>query len=289
VLYTPEVVLCKRNSLLQTPTTMKLLPTPLLTLLLVFGVSASSALHAQTTGRISYEGTRRIDPNQRRIVINGQEVKPGSPDFPADLPDVRSFGQTLSFAGDYAKETQEGGGAMMRIVEGGPNSAPQTTNIGRPFEETVFLNLKDRTYATVVTIKKDDQATEYRADAPFVKPENWQLTDQTKKIAGYTCRKATVPFRKETYTVWVTTELPFTYSPIRGLMPEKGVVLAVEGSGEQFKATKIDLKSPVKEADLRPSPQAQTVTVAELNDVREKARADFRSRMMDNLGRPGSN
>ncbi|GAB2476725.1 hypothetical protein GCM10011375_21120 [Hymenobacter qilianensis] len=268
---------------------MKLLPTSLFTLLLAFGMSAASSLQAQTTGRISYEGTRRIDPNQRRIVINGQEVKPGSPDFPADLPDVRSFGQTLSFAGDYAREAQEGGGAMVRIVEGGPNSAPQTTNIGRPFEETVFLNLKDRTYATVVSVKKDDQTTEYRADAPFAKPENWQLTAQTKKIAGYTCRKATVPFRKETYTVWITTDLPFTYSPIRDLTPEKGVVLAVEGSGEQFKATKVDLKAPVKEAEVRPSTQAQMVTVAELNDVREKARADFRSRMMENFGGRGSN
>ena len=179
-----KVVLCKRNSLLQTTTTMKLLPTSMFTLLLALGVSAASSLQAQTTGRISYEGTRRIDPSQRKIIINGQEVKPGSPDFPTDLPDVRSFAQTLSFAGDYAKETQEGGGAMIRIVEGGPTSAPQTTNVGRPFEETVFLNLKDRTYATVVSVKKDDKTTEYRADAPFACKGGVCGTCRARVVAG---------------------------------------------------------------------------------------------------------
>lgn len=263
-------------------------------LLLVTGLSAAQPLHAQSTGRISYEVARRVDPSKMHIVINGQEVRPGSPDFPADIPDTRTSSQTLSFAGDFAKETQEGGGMMIRTTLEGPGGpgpggrAPQTTNLGRPFEESTYLNLKERSAATVLTIKKDDKATEYRADAPIGKTDGWQLTEQTKKIAGYTCRKALVPFRKETYTVWLTTELPFTYSPIRELTPDKGVVLAVEGSMEQFRATKVDLKAAVADADVRPTAQAQSVTAAELKDLREKARADFRQRMVDNFGGPGA-
>lgn len=268
-----------------------------LALLLITGLSTWQHLRAQTAGRISYEGTRRIDQSRMRIVVNGQEVRPGSPDFPADIPDVRSFAQTLSFAGDYARETQEGGGGMMMRTTvdgpggpGGPGGgrAPQTTRLGRPFEESIYLNLKDRSATTVLAIKKDDKTTEYRADAPIGKAEGWQLTDQTKKIAGYTCRKATVPFRKETYTVWLTTELPFTYSPIRELTPDQGVVLAVEGSTEQFRATKIDLRAAVTEAEVRPAAQVQTVTAAELKDLRNKAIADFRQRMLDNFGGPGA-
>ncbi|GAB2943727.1 hypothetical protein GCM10027048_05550 [Hymenobacter coalescens] len=266
----------------------KLLTILLLALLLVTGLSIVSHLRAQAAGRISYEVSRRIDPSQLRVMVNGQQVRPGSPDFPTDIPDVRTFSQTLSFAGDYARETQEGGGAT-RTVMGGPGLAPETRSLGSPFEETVYLNLKERTYATQLTVKKDEQTTTYRADAPFGPAQGWQLTDQTKKIAGYTCRKATVPYRQETYTVWVTTELPFTYSPIRELMPDKGVVLAVEGSGEQFRASKVDLKAPVQAADVRPSGAAQSVTLAQLQDLREKARADFRQRMMDNLSTPGSN
>lgn len=273
---------------------MKLPLAALFTALLLTGSAA--ALHAQSAGRISYEGTRRIDPSQLRIVMNGQEVRPGSPDFPSDIPDVRSFAQTLSFAGDFAKEAQEGGGAsMIRTTIDGPGGpggpvgggrGAQTVNLGRPFEETVYLNLKERTAATVLTVKKDGQAAAYRADQPIAAATGWQLSDQTRKIAGYTCRKASVPFRKETYAVWVTTELPFTYSPIRELTPAQGVVLAVEGSGEQFRATKVDLKAPVAAADVRPAASAQPVTPEELKDLREKARADFRQRMMDEFGGP---
>ncbi|KUG08537.1 GLPGLI family protein [Solirubrum puertoriconensis] len=255
-----------------------------LLLLLLTGTSVFAPANAQTTsGRIMYEGTRRIDPNSMRVVINGQEIKPGSPDFPSDIPDVRSFAMTLSFANGYAKEEREGG-AVMRTMVSSSGAAPQVTNIGRPFEEAVYLNLNERATSTVLTLKKDNATTVYRADAPMAKqPTGWQTTEQTKKIAGYTCRKATVPYQKETYTVWYTTELPFTYSPIRDLTPEKGVVLAIEGSKEQFRANKVELK-PVKDADVRPSEQAKTVTAEELKDLRDKASADFRQRMMDEVG-----
>lgn len=246
-----------------------------------FGLLLAGAAAAQTSGRIRYEVTQRIDPSQLHIVINGQVAKPGSPDFPtADIPDSRTFGMSLAFAGNYAREQREGG--AMRTLVGGPNAAPQNSVVKRPFEETTYLDLAGRATTTVLTVKKDAATTAYRSDAPYLAPTGWTMTGQTKKIAGYTCRKATAPFRKETYTVWVTTELPFTYSPVRELMPDRGVVLALEGEREQYQATKIDPK-PVPEAEVRPTQTAQIVTPAELKDLREKAQADFRQRLMEDL------
>ncbi|PJJ52947.1 GLPGLI family protein [Hymenobacter chitinivorans] len=246
-------------------------------------LSASTALlasaRAQTSGQIQYEVTQKVDPSQMRVMVNGQEVKPGSPDFPSDISDVRTFPMTLSFAGGFAKEERQNG-AVRTVVEGGPGAAPQTTNLGRPFEEAVYVNMAQNQLSTVLTVKKDNATTTYRTDAPFGKAADWQNTDQTKKIAGYTCRKATVPFKKETYTVWYTTELPFTYSPVKELLPEKGVVLALESSREQYRATKVNLKA-VAEAEVKPTAQAQIVTAAQLQDLREKARADFRQRLFD--------
>ena len=249
------------------------------------GLLAAGAAVAQTSGRINYEATQRVDLSQMRIVINGQTIKPGSPDFPTDIPESRSFGMTLSFAGNYAKEQREGSGITMRTVTmngsgDGPASAPQVTNFARPFEEATYLDLANRSTTTVLTVKKDNAPTSYRSDAPIDAPANWTVTNQTKKIAGYTCRKATVPFKKETYTVWFTTDLPFTYSPVRGLTPEKGVVLALESEQEQYRAAKVELKA-VPEADVKPSDSAQKVTAAELKDAREKALADFRQKMME--------
>ncbi|UOQ73153.1 GLPGLI family protein [Hymenobacter cellulosilyticus] len=247
-------------------------------------LSASTLLlltraQAQTAGLIQFEVTQKVDPSQMRVVINGQAVKPGSPDFPADISDVRSFPMTLSFAGGFAKEERQNA-AMRTVVEGGPGAAPQVTNLGRPYEEAVYVNLAENKLTTVLTIKKGEVTTSYRTDAPFSKAPGWQTTDQTKKIAGYTCRKATVPFKQETYTVWYTTELPFTYSPVKELLPEKGVVLALEGAREQYRATKVNLKA-VAEAEVKPTAEAQLVTAAQLQDLREKARADFRQRLFD--------
>lgn len=253
------------------------------------GLLAAGAAGAQTSGRISYEATQRTDLSKVSIIINGQAVKPGSPDFPTDLPESRSFGMTLSFAGSGAKEEREGSGVTMRTVTlngtgESPAGAPQVSNLARPFEEVTYLDLANRTTTTVLTVKKDNVPTTYRTDAPIAAAANWTVTNQTKKIAGYTCRKATVPFKKETYTVWFTTELPFTYSPVRGLTPEKGVVLALESEQEQFRAAKVNLKA-VPEAEVKPSATAQAVTAAELKDARDKALADFRQKMME--GRMG--
>ncbi|WP_152560091.1 GLPGLI family protein [Hymenobacter sp. IS2118] len=247
------------------------------------GLLAATAAVAQTSGRISYEATLRTDLSKVQLVINGQTVKPGSPDFPTDIPESRSFGMTLLFADGYAKEQREGGAMVMRTVEGGSGAAPQVTSLARPIEETLFLDLANRSSTTVLTVKQDNAATAYRTDAPIAPPANWTVTGQTKKIAGYTCRKATVPYKKETYTVWFTTDLPFTYSPVRDLTPERGVVLALESEQEQFRATKVTLQA-VPAAEVQPSTAAQKVTAAELKDVREKALADFRQKLVEGAG-----
>ncbi|TGE27665.1 GLPGLI family protein [Hymenobacter metallicola] len=254
----------------------------LLLLLLSPGALLSAARAQTVSGLIQYEAAQKVNPNQMRVVVNGQEVKPGSPDFPTDISDVRNFGVTVSFSGGYAREERQNA-AMRTIVEGGPGAAPQMTNLGKPFEEVVYVSQPENKLSTVVTVKKNETTTTYRSDKPLTQAAGWQTTDQTKKIAGYTCRKATVPFKNQTYTIWYTTELPFTYSPVSELLPDKGVVLALESPREQFKASKVDLKA-VAEQDVRPTEKAQTVTPAELNDLRDKARADFRLKLMEGEG-----
>lgn len=254
-------------------------------LFLLAGLLATTQIQAQTaSGRLQYEVTQRIDPSQMRIVINGEVVKPGSPDFPTDIPDSRSSRLTLTFAGSFAKEEVDA--PMTRTVMRGPNAAPEVSQVARPFSEAVYLNLGERSSSTVLTVKDRETAatTTYRADAPLPAPPSaWQVGPQTRKIAGYTCRKVTTTHKKLPYTLWVTTELPFTYSPVKDLLPEKGVVLALESDQEQFQATKVTL-SPVAEKDVRPAGEAKVVTAAELKDLREKTMADMRQRMLDEGG-----
>ncbi|GAB4007873.1 hypothetical protein GCM10028808_12610 [Spirosoma migulaei] len=255
----------------------------MLTILLSLLLAAARPMLAQTSGHINYEVVRKVDLSATRIVINGEQIKPGDPNFPTDIPDTRTFGQKVTFDDKYAKESRDAQTISIRMDSrpgpGGGGGLPRNTNFSPPFEEKIFVDLANQKTVTLLTIGKDKDAKLYRAETPIQRTGDWQITDQTKKIAGYTCRKATVPFKKETYTVWFTTELPITYSPIRELTPESGVVLLVESSREQFRATKVNL-SAIDANEVQPSAQAQTVTTEQLADLRQKAMADFQQQMM---------
>ncbi len=234
---------------------------------------------ATWSGQITYEGVRKVDLSQMRIVINGEQVKPGDSNFPTDIPDTRMFGQKTLINGTFAKESRDEQNAVVRVRgDGGP---PQTRNLPRPFTEQVYVDLQGQKKVTLLTVGKDADAKTYQAESPIQRASGWQLTNQTKKIAGYTCRKATVPYKKETYTVWVTTEIPVTYSPIHELTPQTGTVLLIEGSKEQFKATKVDITSP-DAMSVKPGTQAQTVTSEQLAEIRQKAITDFQQQLQLN-------
>lgn len=240
-----------------------------------------SPAFAQQSGQITYEVVRKIDPSGMRIMINGEQVKPGDPNFPADIPDTRTFGQKILFTGNFVKENRDDQNTMIRtmVQDPGMGRAPQTSEMGKPFEEQVFVDLSASKLITLLTVGKGEQAQIYKSELPLKRAEGWQLTDQTRKIAGYLCRKATLPLKKENYSVWFTTDLPLNYSPIHELTPEKGVVLLIESSREQIRATKVNL-SAVAEKDVEPPAKAQTATPQQLADLREKAMADFRQQLM---------
>jgi GLPGLI family protein len=277
----------------------------------------ATTLYGQTpsiSGKITYEGMRRIDVSQMRMVINGQEVRPGSPgapEPPEGMPDVVSFTQKLVFSGSMAKEERDRPQNMMiRRTFGGGDGAgagdrggqPREIRMTPPFEQSTFLDLANRTTIEVLTMKKDSSSQTYRTERPMPKAEGWQVSDKTKKIAGYVCHKATAtrrPMRRmmgggpgaypagqanqgpeETYTVWYTTDLPFTYSPVASLTPEKGVVLQIESDSESFKATAVSMEA-VSETAVQPPKDAKTVSPDEMNELRRKAMANFRQRMMN--------
>ena len=257
----------------------------------------ATTLYGQTpaSGKITYEGMRQIDRSQMRMVINGQEVRPGSPgapDAPEGAPEVMSFTQKLVFAGTMAKEERDRGQNMMmrRTVDAGGGAGsegrPREQRMAPPFEQQTFLDLANRQRIDVLTVKKDSTTREtYRSEKPMPAATDWTPVDKTKKIAGYTCHKATATRRKETYTVWYTTDLPFTYSPVADLTPPKGVVLQIESDTESFKATGVSMEA-VAENSVQPPKEAKVISADEMEQMRRKNMADFRQKMMQNGGFP---
>jgi hypothetical protein len=140
-----------------------------------------------------------------------------------------------------------------------------------------YVDLTGKKYLQVFT-KPDDSTKTFYAEEEFSAPKDVKLTDKTKKVAGYNCKKATVTLRDETYTVWYTQELPFSYSPINGLLPEaNGVVLSAESDKRSFSAKKVDLK-PVAATEIALPANAEKVTQDQLRDMRRDAMQKFRER-----------
>ena len=84
----------------------------------------------------------------------------------------------------------------------------------------------------------------------------WKITNETKKISGYTCYKATANvvyenkvINKKTnlkYIAWFTKEIPFQYGPI-GLNGLPGLILEATKNGSMiFYAREIRLNKKVK-------------------------------------------
>ena len=276
----------------------------LLLVMLLTGLSQLAQAQSATTapsGKITYEGLRRMDLSRIRMSVNGQEIRPGSGDAPEGMPDVISFTQKLIFAGSYAKEERDRPQNPMRQNRAGNASTPpEGTSAGGPAagrfdmrmtrmnEQETYLDMTNRQRISIMTVRRDSTTQRYRTERPFPKAEGWETSDKTKKIAGYVCQKATVTRRNAPYTIWYTTDLPFTYSPIADLTPDKGVVLQIESDDESFKASAVSLE-PVDAASLQPPTDVKIISQEELEQIRRKQMADFRQRMMQNGGFPGRN
>ncbi|MGI4872124.1 MAG: hypothetical protein ACRYFX_13220 [Janthinobacterium lividum] len=249
---------------------------------------------APAAGRLRYETTQRVDQNKVKITMfdpNGQEIKLDGPGSTVELPTSMSAVRSLVFSGRYAKEEQPqgvqmAGGNIQMMRDLMPDHNPVATRtVAAPVTEAQYFDFAARTVAVVTTIGGTAYALPPQPlPAP---PAGWRDLPQTRKIAGYRCHKATVPFKKETYTLWITTELPFTYSPVRELTPAQGVVLALSSEQEEYLATALTAE-PVPEAAVRPAPQAQLVTEAALHELKAKTQADMRQKLLEQYATPAA-
>lgn len=85
----------------------------------------------------------------------------------------------------------------------------------------------------------------FEEEVPEIK---WELFNETKKIGGFICKKATGKFRGRNYTAWYTEEIPVNAGPwkLKGL---SGLILEVADDAGVYKAQAINI-SLGKETDL---------------------------------------
>lgn len=110
---------------------------------------------------------------------------------------------------------------------------------------------------------------------------NWQLTDETKTIRGFECRKAEADFSGQHWTVWYCEDYPVMYGPwkLHGL-PGLIVDASTERDGHVFELTSI-LKRGAPMFGAQRGPDVMVVSAEKLRKFKElfarniKLGADF--------------
>ncbi|MCU0440228.1 MAG: hypothetical protein MUC49_20250 [Raineya sp.] len=250
---------------------------------LLFLMLCQSMLFAQSNfvGIIEYEATIRIS---REVV----EANPNA-------PDVFNFVQKLHVNGNNGK--------VETVINFGGQRAnttnPQQTNRFRRFIPEIFWDFTGKKTATVMSLPKDSvNMDKYMIEKDFKINTDLKEDKKTKKILGYNCKKATLKTADDTFTIWYTTELGFTFSPMGGtammrmgggrgganapnipsILIDGAVILAVEGTDVGFEAKKID-KTDVPLDSVKIPTDAQKVTQEEFQEIAKQRRGNMQ-RMM---------
>ncbi len=247
---------------------------------LLFLMLCQSMLFAQSkfVGVIEYEATVRINREGTNAEAN------------PNMPDVFNFMQKLHVNGNNGKvETIINFGNF-----GGQRNntaSVQQGNRMRRFIPEIFWDFTAKKTATVTSLPKDSvNVDKYMIEKELKANTDIKEDKKTKKILGYNCKRATLKTEEDTFTIWYTTELGFTFSPmgqtaltrmggrganapkIPSILIDGVVILAVEGTDIGFEAKKID-KIDVSLDTVKIPVDAQKVTQEEFDEIIKQRRA----------------
>lgn len=111
------------------------------------------------------------------------------------------------------------------------------------------------------------------------KPTKWKITNETKEILGYTCKKATTVSEenKELVEAWFTTEIPVAVGPnsFHGL---PGAILSVNAKNGDYTivATNVDFKKVDRTIVVAPKKGKKVMAIQfkEIVEAKQKEMAD---------------
>ena len=240
-------------------------------------------------GVLEYEVTVRIN----------RDNLPAEASNNPNIPDAFNFNQKLHVNGGQAKQEV----IFSFPTRGGNNPQQQRNNNFRRFMPETFLNFSEKKIYTVSNVPRDTvNFDKYVVEKSYAFTPDLKLDNKkTKKIAGYNCKKATLKTKDDEFTIWYTTELGFTYSPLalgseamgrmwgmgrRGgnqqqgaqfppIVIENAVIVSIEGSEIGYDLKKVSTENV--EADFVKVPtDAQKVSEDELAEIMKSRRGNYR-------------
>ncbi|MGH2645441.1 MAG: GLPGLI family protein, partial [Chitinophagaceae bacterium] len=145
----------------------------------------------------------------------------------SDAPDVFTMERTFTFNAT--------GGKLASPSFGNQQAQGSRGNFNRRGSNDEYVDFANKKY--IRAFKREGNDTTFYISEDMRNAVNFQTSDKTKKIAGYTCNKAIAQLRNVTYTIWYTKDIPEDFSPVDGLIPpDGGFVLALESDRMEYKA-----------------------------------------------------
>jgi GLPGLI family protein len=124
-------------------------------------------------------------------------------------------------------------------------------------------SLKSTVDKKVTYQKRYKTKYEYEELQPELK---WQLHNESKKILDYSCKKATVKYRRREFIAWYATEVPINNGPyvFEGL---PGLILELEDSEDKYHFTAVGIDKKPMDIYLRNDKEILKISRAKFREV----------------------
>jgi GLPGLI family protein len=217
--------------------------------LLILTLFSAVAFAQKTEGIVTYEVKFNL---HRRLPADQQEMKSMIPEFRTNKMQL-FFNQNESLYKNVEEDDDDeeinNGGVTMKFT------APQNE---------LYYN-----YADKKKVEMREFMTKKFLIEGELKPNAWKLSEETREINGYTCKKASFvnEERKQNITVWYTEQIPVSAGPesFNSLM---GLVLQVDINDGEIVTTAINIDfKTLNKGDIKAPKEGKKMTPEEFKKM----------------------
>ncbi len=106
---------------------------------------------------------------------------------------------------------------------------------------------------------------------PLLSFDDWQISDKTRKVKGYTSQEATINLEGRKWTAWFTTEIPINDGPdIFSGLP--GLITRLESSDKEYQFSLVAVEQ--KTLPMPITSKVESVSKSRFKDLKEAASAE---------------
>lgn len=264
--------------------------TAILSLLLFLGIGLQAAFAQGFTGRAYFKSSSQLKISMDSTKMNPEQIAQIQASLKKQMEQnfILSFNQTES---SWKKEaslgggpaTASSGGAVFMVASSGEGS-------------TLYKNLAELNY-----VQEQDMMGKGYLIKDELKPAEWELLEETKKVGNYTVQKASfskiidskrfstgmteMENVKDTIQViaWFAPEIPVSHGP-ENYFGLPGLILEVQSQGRTFICEKIELNPSADPVVIEKPSKGKEITQAEFRTVQEEGMKQMMNRYQ---GKPG--